>query len=185
MSQLHAGIGLRRHVEPSGVTPVESCVALIARSAFEPSLYRIVCVSPTKSSGCAERGLLVQVTQAQAVLDSASPPNLQHQKCMVPTLHAESHSFVIAVLCRCGRSFSNAFRCIRSSGLSLGLHKFMIPLHWHARILLSVGIGIRRVVRVKQTNAFKIASGQCGSRMPLVSPALWVLLLATSIFLTD
>ena len=105
---------------------------------------------------------------SQAVLDSASPPNLQHQKCMVPTLHAESHSFVIAVLCRCGRSFSNAFRCIRSSGLSLGLHKFMIPLHWHARILLSVGIGIRRVVRVKQTNAFKIASGQCGSRMPLV-----------------
>ena len=68
---------------------------------------------------------------SQAVLDSASHPNLQHQKCMVLTLHAEWHSFVIAVLCRCGRNFSSVLRCIRSSGLGLCLHKFMIPLRWH------------------------------------------------------
>eukprot|EP00966_Prymnesium_polylepis_P095424 2210255-Prymnesium_polylepis.1 len=53
MSQLQPGIGLRRHVEPSGSTPSLSSVALIANGAREPSLKRIVCVPPTKESGCA------------------------------------------------------------------------------------------------------------------------------------
>ena len=53
ISQLHAGIGLRRQVEPSGTVPVESWVALIANEGRELSLKRIVWVVPTKESGLA------------------------------------------------------------------------------------------------------------------------------------
>ena len=52
-SQLHAGMGLRRHCEPNGSVPCESCVALISKLALLPSLKRIVCVPPAKESGCA------------------------------------------------------------------------------------------------------------------------------------
>ena len=53
MSQLHAGIGFIRHVDPAGVTPSVSCVALISKGLAEPSLYRMVCVPPTKRRGLA------------------------------------------------------------------------------------------------------------------------------------
>ena len=38
MSQLQPGMGLRRHVEPFGVTPSVICVALISKSFLLPSL---------------------------------------------------------------------------------------------------------------------------------------------------
>ena len=78
------GDGVRRHVEPEGMTPSpESSVALMVIEGLAPSLCRISCVCPTNASGILVKhasssadplGLAILV--AAAVLRRDRPPHL-------------------------------------------------------------------------------------------------------------